>query len=125
MLNLKVSKQTRSEASKNKVIIKRVSNISNKLSKSNYITTQISIQILQKSHIILFKKNIKLKEKYYIKPKNSFTYRKNCVLHHSVKINKHRGGGVIINSGGVRKKIEQLISIPLFIRYLRACLHEP
>ena len=28
MLNLKVSKQTRSEASKNKVIIKRVSNIS-------------------------------------------------------------------------------------------------
>ena len=72
MLNLKVSKQTRSEASKNKVIIKRVSNISNKLSKSNYITTQISIQILQKSHIILLKKNIKLKEKYYIKPKNLF-----------------------------------------------------
>ena len=28
MLNLKVSKQTRSEAGKNKVIIKRVSNIS-------------------------------------------------------------------------------------------------
>ena len=28
MINLKVSKQTRSEASKNKVIIKRVSNIS-------------------------------------------------------------------------------------------------
>ena len=28
MLNLKVSKQTRSEASKNEVIIKRVSNIS-------------------------------------------------------------------------------------------------
>ena len=28
MLNLKVSKQTKSEASKNKVIIKRVSNIS-------------------------------------------------------------------------------------------------
>ena len=28
MLNLKVSKQTRSEASKNKVIIKRISNMS-------------------------------------------------------------------------------------------------
>ena len=33
MLNLKVSKQTRNEVSKNKVIIKKVSNI-NKLSKS-------------------------------------------------------------------------------------------
>ena len=34
MLNVKLSKQKRSEASKNKVIIKRVSNIINKLSKS-------------------------------------------------------------------------------------------
>ena len=34
MLNLKVSKQTRIEASKNKVIIKRVSKHINKLSKS-------------------------------------------------------------------------------------------
>ena len=33
MLNLKVSKQTRSEASKNKIIIKRVSNKLNKLNK--------------------------------------------------------------------------------------------
>ena len=57
MLNLKVSKQTRSKASKNKVITRRVSNI-NKLSKSKYIISQISFRILQKrtlqkSHVIL------------------------------------------------------------------------
>ena len=47
MFNLKVSKQTRSETSKKKLIIKRVSNI-NKLSKSK-VNNQISFQILQKS----------------------------------------------------------------------------
>ena len=50
MLNLKASKQTRSEASKNKVIIKRVSNISIK-------------------HITKKPRNSKLKEKYYINKK--------------------------------------------------------
>ena len=57
MFDLKVSKQTRSEASKNKLITKRASNI-NKLGKSKSIISQIGFQKLQKStlqriHVIL------------------------------------------------------------------------
>ena len=74
MLNLKGSKQTRSEASKNKVIITRASNKS--INKSiNQVNNQISFQILQKSHVILLKKNFRLKEKCYINKKNSFSCR--------------------------------------------------
>ena len=62
MLNLKVSKKTWSEASKNKVITK-IKHI-NKLSKSKKIINQnkfsnIKKSTLQKSHVILnWKKNI-------------------------------------------------------------------
>ena len=48
--------------------------------------------MFQKSHIILLKKNIKLKEKYYINKKTHLATEKNFVLHHSLKINKQGGG---------------------------------
>ena len=63
MLNLTVSKQTRSEDSKNNIVIKSIKHI-NKLSKSQQIINHISFWILQKGtlpkgHIILnWKKNI-------------------------------------------------------------------
>ena len=49
--------------------------------------------MLQKSHIILLNKNIKLKEKYYINKKTHLATEKYFVLHHSLKINKKGGGG--------------------------------
>ena len=60
MFELKASKQTRSEGSKNKVSNneKSIKHI-NKQSKSKYIINQISFGILQKSRVILnWKKNI-------------------------------------------------------------------
>ena len=57
--------------------------------------------MLQKSHIILLNKNIKLKEKYYINKKTHLAKEKIFVVHHSLKINK-RGDGVLISSGGGR-----------------------
>ena len=56
--------------------------------------------MFQKSHIILLKKNIKLKEKYYINKKTHLATEKNFVLQISLKINKRgvgRGGGGLIN----------------------------
>ena len=46
MLSLKVSKQTRTEASKNKVIIKSIKHI-NRISKSKQIINQTSFRILR------------------------------------------------------------------------------
>ena len=68
--------------------------------------------MLQKSHIILLNKNIKLKEKYYINKKTHLATEKYFVLHHSLKINKKGGGGPNKLRGGKgRKKIEKLISV--------------
>ena len=64
MLNLKVSKQTRSETSKNKDIYNHIYNLC------------IYFRVLQKSHVILLKKNIKLKEKYYINKKTHLATEK-------------------------------------------------
>ena len=90
----------------------------NKLRKSKLIINQISFPILQKStlqidHVILNWK------KYYKNKKTHSAPEKNFVLHHSLKINKW---GILTSSGeedeGVRKKIEQLRSVPLFISCL-------
>ena len=42
----------------------------------------------EKSHVILLKENVKLKEKYYINKKTDLATEENFVLHHSLKINK-------------------------------------
>ena len=68
--NLKVKKQTRSEASKDKANTQKSIKKINKLSRSIQIVNQIGFQILQKrtlqiNHVIL--RNSKLKETYYIK----------------------------------------------------------
>ena len=68
MLNLKVSKQARIEASKNKV--------SNKFSN------------ITKKHITKKSRNSKLKEKCYINKTTHLATEKKFVLHHSLKINK-------------------------------------
>ena len=57
-----------------------------------------------------------MKEKYYINEKKThLATEKKIVLHHSLKINKR---GVLISSGS-RKKIENLTSVPPFIRHLK------
>ena len=88
MLNLKVSKQTRTEVSQNKVInIKHI----NKLSKSKVNNQSNKFSNITKKCITKKTRNPKLKTKILHKRKNSFSYRKKCLLHHSLKINK-RGG---------------------------------
>ena len=65
MLNLKVTKKPRREALKNKVIIKRVSNISiNQVHNESNKFSNISKNTLQK-----ISRNFKLKEKYYTNEK--------------------------------------------------------
>ena len=97
ILNLKVRKQTRSEANKNKVITKKVSNIS--LNWVNLLN-QISFWILQKSKLQKIT-NSKLKEKYSVNGKTNLATEKNFVPQHSLKINGGWG------AWGVRKKIEK------------------
>ena len=58
--------------------------------------------MLQKSHVILLNKNIKLKEKYYISKKTHLATEKKIVLHHSLKINKLWDPNKL--RGGVGKK---------------------
>ena len=65
MLSLKVSKQTRTEASKNKVTIKSIKHI-NRISKSKQIINQIKFSNITNKHITKNSRNLKLKEKYYL-----------------------------------------------------------
>ena len=75
--------------------------------------------MLQKSHVMLLNKNIKLKEKYYISKKTHLATEKNFVLHNSLKINKWwdpnklRGGG-----SDKSRKINKRPPVPPFIRHL-------
>ena len=75
MLNLKVSKlkvsKVRSEASKNKVIIKHIKHI-DKLNNQS-----IKFSNITKKHITKNSRNSKLKEKYYINEKTHLTKEKN------------------------------------------------
>ena len=70
--------------------------------------SQISFQILQKCHVILLKKNIKLKEKCYIN-KTHLATEKIFVLHHSLKINKQVGPNKLREEDW--KKIKKLRSV--------------
>ena len=51
------------------------------------------------------------------KQNTSFSYRNFFLLYHSQKINKRRGPNKLL---GGRKKMENIISVPQFIRHLRA-----
>ena len=51
------------------------------------------------------------------KQNTSFSYRKIFLLYHSLKISKRRGPNKLL---GGRKKMEKSISVPQFIRHLRA-----
>ena len=94
-----VSKQTRSEAGKNKIIIKRISNI-NKL-----IINQICCRILQKSTKFYWIKILNWKKNITWPKKTHLATAKNFVLHHSLKINKRGGPSkLLLENGNVLKK---------------------
>ena len=74
MLNLKVSKQTRTEVSQNKVInIKHI----NKLSKSKVNNQSNKFSNITKKCITKKTRNPKLKQKYYINEKTHLATEKN------------------------------------------------